>query len=323
MVNNTSAEVIMSHDSSAVLIDHVLKHTGLSQAGLAKKLDVSRAQITKWKAGDHISWERESQLLTLGGLFETVNIEWALFAKTEANAHAWYRYVHAIQENVEWGNTLQAFLKDMPDIFVGHLIVDLCKLGAKVDASAPTEVWLGDDQSETTALTDALFEILEAWGQLYDWIDDTLEFDDLSDEAESALYDATEDLRSIAFDLALGSIETEVLTAIGIEEMKLQELVDKANQDARNRLHSICQTRTEYGLPITDDYFALLYLSPVELAERSWFNPKKCADIRDERLIKSYLPYGQRMILAELEMAGYALQELNKKVDALIGRSRD
>src|SRR5258708_15876336 len=98
------------------LIEYVLKHTNLNQADLARKLKVSRAQISKWKAGDYISLNRQSELLKLAGLFDTVCVEWAMFAQSKENAEAWYSYVFEVLDNVEWGDVLKDFFHDMPDI---------------------------------------------------------------------------------------------------------------------------------------------------------------------------------------------------------------
>jgi transcriptional regulator with XRE-family HTH domain len=304
---------------AARLIDYILKHTDLNQADLARKLKVSRAQISKWKAGDYLSSERTTELLSLAGLFDTANEEWAMFAKTKENAEAWYSYIFEILEDVEWGRLFKEFFQDMPDIYVGHLIIDLCDIGATIEQRAPTTRWIDEEACESTPLASALFSVLEIWGQLHDWIDDTLEFEDLTDDAESDIFDLMEDLRFLVFDLALEHVETDELTAIGVDTDKLKALIEKSREKIKSHFHEICIVRLKHGLPITEDYFQLLHLHPEELAEQSWFRPN-IHNVNDENiddLIKSYLPYGQRLILTHLEYSARALRHLDEKLDRI------
>ncbi|MBC8351360.1 MAG: helix-turn-helix transcriptional regulator [Planctomycetes bacterium] len=311
----------MRHERTKTLIDYVIKHTDLNQAELARKLKVSRAQISKWKSGDHVSMDRTTQLLKLAGLFDAVNVEWAMFAKTEANAQAWYAYIQQIQEDVEWGDSLKDFIADEPEIYVGHLIVDLCNLGASIEQAAPTTRWIDEEDCEPTPLASVFYSVLEIWGQLKDWIDCTLNFDDLMDDAECELFDVTCELEWLAFDLALDYVETERLTAIGVEVERLDELIKESRQKIKLYLHDICQIRTKHGLPITENYFQLLYLSPVNLTEQAWFRPGGITGRNEENLIKSYLPYGQRLILSHLECSAIALRHIDEKLEQLVGKA--
>ena len=306
----------MVSEESANLIDYILTQTDVNQAGLARKLKVSRAQISKWKAGDHISSERTSQLLSLAGLFDTVNAEWAMFAKSKENAEAWYAYVFEIFQGVEWGSSLNDFFHDMPDIYVGHLIVELCALGATIEHQAPAIRLTDEETYESTPFASVLFSLLEAWGQLCDWIDVTLDFDDLTNDAECELIDAVSELEWCAFDLALEYVGKEQLIAIGVDEVKPATKAEKARREVFLHLQDICRIRTKHGLPITENYFQLLYLPPVELAEQSWFRPT--AENVDENAIKSYLPFGQQLIIAHLECSARALNKLDDKLNRVL-----
>jgi transcriptional regulator with XRE-family HTH domain len=313
----------MEIEESKNLIDYIVKHTDLNQADLARKLKVSRAQVSKWKAGDHLPLERKSELLKLAGLFDTMYVDWAIFAKSEENAEAWYSYVLEILEDVEWVYSLKESFQETPDLYVAKLITGLCDLGAKIEQQSPATPWIDKENDELTPLASALLSVLEVWGQLYVWIDETLEFEDLTDDVEEELLDLVDDLRWLTFQLALGHAEEETLTAIGVDRGKLKTVTDKSRQEIRWRLHDICRIRTKLGLPITEDYFQLLYLPSVDLAEQSWYRP---ADLNvdgqgvSEELIKSYLPYGQRLILTELEHCETALRFLDKKLDRIIDK---
>lgn len=307
----------MGSNESQVLVDYVLQQTKLSQAQLARRLKVSRAQISKWKAGDYLSSDRTSELLTLAGLFDTSNPEWAIFAKTKENAEAWYAYVSLILEDVESGSTLKDAFQDMPELCVGHLITDLLHLGAKIESSAPSGIVV-ENENELTPIASALWGILQAWGELRDWMDSTLNFGDMTDDAEMKMMDAVGSLEWATSSLALAHVERNVLYKIGVEEKKLDDLIKKSTGQIDGYLHEICTVRTKYGLPITEDYFQLLYLPSDDLAEADIFRP---GYFGPEEKIKAYLPYGQRLILMHLEQSAALLRRLEEKLDVLLKKT--
>jgi hypothetical protein len=208
----------------------------------------------------------------------------------------------------------------MPDVYVAHLITDLRDLGAKIEQQSP-EVRSDGEDCEPTPLECALYSILETWGQLKDWSDDTLEFDDVSDDVDSELFEHTQELEWLTFDLALDHVETAELAAIGVNETKLNELVSKSRKEIKEHLRQICQIRTKHGLPITEDYFELLYLPPEDLAEQSWFRPLTSGAPVDENVIKSCLPYGERLILLHLENSARVLRRIEEKIDRICQKS--
>lgn len=286
----------------------------MNQSDLARMLKVSRAQISKWKAGEHLPRERESQLLELAGLFETVNVEWALFAQSKENAEGWYAYVDAIWEDVEWGDVLKDLAQDAPDLYVAHLILALRNICAQFDRQAPPVSSNHEEPSADEPLASALFSVLEAWCQYHDWIGDALHFNDSSENAEYDLSEVTGELEWLALDLALECIEEKSLQQLGVEKASLNARIKNSRIDIKSRLQSICHIRTKHGLPITANYFQMLYLPPSELAEQSWFRHPQA----DENTIKEYLPYGQQLALLHFECVAQALQTLDKKLDGIL-----
>ena len=310
----------MTSDKTKNLIDYIIKNTNLKQADIAKKLKVSRAQVSKWKAGDHISYDREKQLLKLAGLFETVCVRWAMFARTEENAQAWYNYFFEIIDDMEmeWGDLQRGFFHDIPDFYVGDVITELCDLGAKIEQQAPITIWIDEDEYEMTPLASALYSILETWGQIRVWIENAFELDYVDNEVEYELSELITDLEWLSFDLALGDVERSLLTAIGINQAKLDAKLKKSRSEINAHVHNICKIRTERGLPITDDYFQLLYLPPIDLAESTWSQPPCYDDFVNENTIQRYLPYGQQLIFSQLRCNAIEIGCLNKKLDEII-----
>ena len=110
----------------------------------------------------------------------------------------------------------------------------------------------------------------------------------------------------------------EALSAIGVVEEQLNDQVKNTRREIESHLDTICRVRRKYGLPITEDYFQLLYLEPEDLAEQTWFQYGRLAEEVNPDRIHSYLPYGQQMILAGLERNAATLERLEEKLDALI-----
>ncbi len=301
------------------LIDYITNKGGYNQADLAQKLGVSRAQITKWKRGEYLPLERQEQLMKLAGLFETVSEGWAMFAETKENADAWYQYFRELWKDLEWGDSLRDLSNDEPALYLWHVLEELLDLGAEIPAIAPESQWEGGDEDtcELTPLARCLTAVFETWGQLYDWMDSTLEFSDVDDTAEYELFDVVQDLRWISSGIAIEDIESDVLTATGCDPAKIQAHVEQSRKKAADRLAEICSIRIKHRLPITADYFQLLTSPSIDLAEASWFC--RSADSRHAgEAIKSYLSYGETQLLSHQEYQSMMLQQLDRKLDRLL-----
>lgn len=307
----------MAHRQRLNLVEYITNKGAYSQADLARELNVSRAQITKWKAGECLPHDRQAQLMKLAGLFDTVSEEWAMFAETQENAEAWYTYFRALVEDLEWGVSLCDLSSDTPEIYFWHILEELLDLGAEISSVAPETRWEGEDEYNLTPLASCLTAIFETWGQLYDWMDVTLEFDDLDDTVTYELFEVVEDLRWIASGIAIEDVEQELLTAIGCDPAKIQSHVEQSRKKAATRLAEICNIRIKHGLPITDDYFQLLTVPAIELAESPWFRPIPHSR-HTGQAITSYLPYGERQLLAHQECQARMLQQIDAKLDRLL-----
>lgn len=299
------------------LIDYIIKKKKLSQSDLAKELGVSRAQITKWKSGERLPSERRSQLLKLAGLMDSVSEDWAIFAQSEDNAVAWCNYFLELIGNIEWGFSLRDLCRDCPELYLWHALESLMNMGAHIEPTAPQSHWINEEEGERTTLSACLFEYLDTWGQLHDWIDEVLEFDDVNDDAEYELFDVVGDLRWVASGLAIEDMEPSSLSAIGCESSKIRTHIEKCREDAAKRLTAVCTIRTKHGLPITADYFHLLTLPAIELAEVSWFAPKPESRHLGEA-IKAFLPYAERELITFQEYHAMMLRQIDTKLDQVL-----
>jgi|GEM_PF-2078994 len=240
----------MAHRQRLNLVEYITNKGTYSQADLARELNVSRAQITKWKAGECLQHDRQTQPMKLAGLFDTVSEEWAMFAETQENAEAWYTYFRALVEDLEWGDSLCDLSSDTPEIYFWHILEELLDLGAEISSVAPETRWEGEDEYNLTPLASCLMATFETWGQLYDWMDVTLEFDDLDGTVTYELFEVVEDLRWVASGIAIEDVEQELLTAIGCDPAKIQSHVEQSRKKAATRLAEVCNIRIKHGLPM-------------------------------------------------------------------------
>ncbi|QDU58026.1 helix-turn-helix domain-containing protein [Aeoliella mucimassa] len=293
------------------LIEFITSNTAYNQADLARALNVSRAQISRWKAGEAIPRNRETELLEIGGLFSTVCTDWAMFARTEANAENWYIYFTDILSGSEWGWALKDLYRDSPDKYSSHVIRTLLKLGADIPFAAPSARELDGENVESTPLASALYGLFDAWAQIHDWVYLAFDTDDCGDQFD--LFEISNELEWLTFDLGVLSVDIDCLRGIGIKEKELDEFHRKTVDTIEVRLHQFCLLRTQNGYPIKHDYFNLLDLSPIELAEQAFMRNRD-----GKNRIMNYLSYGEQMCISRLDYSVHLLSRIDEKLDVLL-----
>lgn len=85
------------------LIEAAIKEQKCSQKELAEMLDVSSAQISKWKNNEHISFEMQNKLLSMANIEMDLlrSVEWSGSVK---NAKLWNEVVELIGKNKNFAN---------------------------------------------------------------------------------------------------------------------------------------------------------------------------------------------------------------------------
>lgn len=307
-------------NSVGLLIDYILKSKPCTQAALARELSVTRAQVSKWKAGERVSDERRSQLLTLAGLFDTDLIEWALFARTQDNATAWCDYFQRLAEECDCTGSITELIQEQTDFYTSLILCQLIDLGARIDSNAPAIPPSGDpddeDELEQNALFRVLSSLMESWSHLRAWFDEVLYFEDLTDDVECALFDSISYIEYLLLDLALQRVDPDDLKAISVGPEQVASHIEKTREKAFDLLHSICRTRIKHGLPITEDYFALLELDDESLSAHAEMMGA-LADHCHPGSILQYLSYGERMLLNRVSQLFNAVTRLETRLESL------
>lgn len=292
------------------LIDYIIETKGLRQKDLADQLGVSRAQISKWKAGEYISAEKLEKLNEIAGLFGD-DPDWAILVKSEENAEAWYAYFQEMNELAE-GYAAYLF-DDMPELYVRFILLLFKEVGVDVPMSPPStdrgheELDTISDAEEGDPLESLILEFLSVYGHLIEWWERNIQCTDHPD-----LMDAQMDLRHYAPEIALNSVPVGVREAAGIREEVFRPFYREKTFEIRRGIHELCDRMNELRIPFVADYFAYLHEDPEVLDDEMLFD-----DIMGDS-IEKLLPYGERTILLESRKTNELLKELHLKVDALL-----
>lgn len=285
------------------IIEYITKNTKFRQIDIANKLGVSRAQISKWKAGEYIPSDREEELIEIAGLFSH-NPEWAIWAKTEENAQDWMNYIIHMCERVDlhFNDIL-----DEPELYIPMIIIRLVDLGVSFPEAPSiedmTKDWEGDEDDEEyevynyTDFDNLISEFLENYSYLTEWCD--YHFGNSNDD----LYDQITDLSDYACDLSLRSIDKKLLIACGVNQHQLEQEMKGVIWAIKGRISSICNTMNELQIPITTDYFNYVNKLPAELDDELLW-------LKNAQGIEQFLPYGQQLLLQETRQTNQLLEKL-------------
>ncbi len=125
------------------LIELALKELKCNQKELAKMLEVSQTQITKWKAGEYMSWEAEEKLTEMLNL-DGLNASLVLKVHGVENAKVWtgiINYiVHDACENSESGYNMESYTLIESELMATILVRWLVDSGFKFEQELPDDL---------------------------------------------------------------------------------------------------------------------------------------------------------------------------------------
>lgn len=204
---------------SANLISLTLRQTNYTQKELAEKLKVSAAQVSKWKAGEYVSYDMEEKLKVLAaiGNRDPDIVYWT--GGTE-QADKWMRlFVHLAEtayENSESSYTC-APLQEEVEFFLWNIFNALIEAGTEIPKEFPQEIdfnYDSDDEEseeeferlyETNSYSSVIYKSLIAFVKQYDfyvaYLQDIMWEDSLNLENTAAC-----NIESCLFSLALAKI---------------------------------------------------------------------------------------------------------------------
>ncbi len=289
------------------IIEYITSNTKHSQADIAKKLGVSRSQVTKWKAGDRITESRRAELNELAGLFGD-DTEWALITKTKANARAWAAYL------VEMNRTSGAqttYLTDDPELHAPSFLCSMSAGGIPLPDSPPPKKSILDEKHGLHAFNNVVSQYIEMYGCMQDWWTNSLANPTATRGFTNAL-DLAYEIEGAAIPFALTYVEEDALKKAGTDMSKLSAHLTEVKKKLTDSIGSLCQTLITEKASFSIDPFDLLTMHPDEMRDEAWVSDADSPSIMD------YLPYGERKILEEIRELSWVMSELDAKVNKLL-----
>lgn len=145
---------------SEALVQLALEALSCNQKDLAIKVGVSPTQISKWKKGEHISFEMERKLRDFSGIGEMAP-SFVLLAGSIENAHKWERLIKYLaksaDESSETGYDTPPLYEDV-DILCWSTFDTLKNMGVDIPKDFPSAL---DFDYYSLDLDDDFFEVFE------------------------------------------------------------------------------------------------------------------------------------------------------------------
>lgn len=285
------------------IIDYITRNKGLKQKDIADRLNVSKAQVSKWKSGEYISYSKQEELNKLAGLFGN-DTEWAVITKTKENTKAWCKYFSSY-EKIYSEYEINCFSDDdTTAIYASSLLKSLQELGVKIPEKAPPIITCENDYIDTP-FNNLISEIITMHGFIVEWWDRVTEYFDDTD-----LFDKIINIRTCLLDITLSHLSEEVQKKVGIQKNKLDTFTHNKRVSALKYISRFCSELIKKRYPITEDYFKVIsenpYILSDELLEKDLFVS-----------LSDFLPIGEKLIFEEICMLKNQIKELHLKIDKL------
>ena len=292
------------------MIEYILARKIMRQVDIANQLNVSRAQVSKWKRGEYLPAERERQLLELAGLFGD-DFQWAVLVGNEQNGLAWLQLFEHLNEclDIPYFDFAEQSQQTVKGILTTLQSID-CPI-----PSQPFDTSNLDYDEPWDDFTEFLFELLDIYSDLSNWINNNLFA--LGADYIEPIYDEAIDLSYRAVDMSVANLTADSLDTAGIDVEKHQAFAIKVKEQTRRNIRKLCQKLRAANIPIQADYFKLINSYPGELAtEDEYF------DFWGRNQIEYYLPFNEREVLQNARHLSKGLEELHLKLDMLLSNEQ-
>ena len=333
-------------DTSKAWVELALETLACNQQALARRVGVSPTQITKWKSGEHMSFEMEKKfqaLLNLGD--DERHPEFVLWAGSVEAANKWDQLIHRLAQGahdaaqtpydtyplvddegllcVTVSDTLRKMGVDPPRAFPKKLepYVNGVDVGADEDADDEAEddeesdYWRLLGENPYTALIRDIFESLNnVWAFYAAYVNELVNDDELD------LSDLAGDIEYCLMDLAACKIEVDETLAPTFQKFRLQ-----TRKQYQEWLTIIKDRAFRAGVPLRAELQELVSDDPDDLghaaeAEGLGFNALRLHPdvymnelLSGMRIIHQVLP----AIMKKLGIDDFALDESNLHSDAV------
>ncbi|WP_257262984.1 helix-turn-helix transcriptional regulator [Endozoicomonas sp. ONNA2] len=261
---------------SSNLIKLALKELDITQKEMAMKLGVSPAQITKWKAGEHMSHDMTEKIKGILKLDE-LDPDVVFWTGGIKEANKWQTLVHYLaemaDENAECNYNTQPF-DDDTGLLLFCILRTLTEAGVEIPKIFPEDIEfdysmdyegnekLFDSLISVNPYSNLIYELLIAWAQLYDFY--AAFVSDLTYDDEIELFEDCHELEFCLPSLALAKI--------GGENDLLKDYRGfryKTEKYSKELINKIKKQAVKAGYPLRAELYHLITRDPESLVHEA------------------------------------------------------
>ncbi|ATF74432.1 helix-turn-helix domain-containing protein [Pasteurella multocida] len=216
------------------LIKLTLRILSCSQKELAKKLSVSPTQITKWKKGEHMSFDMQDKIRTLLDIGDLEPNVVLAFGSTE-NAKQWSKIIEylaeLVSENAESGFNISP-LTDEIDLIISQLLRSLAQIDYSIPTTLPEslkkhlneeDMWSDEfiDDIHSNEFCSMVYQIFRAFAGVYSFY--IAYIDELVDvyTEDNEWFNAMQEIENGLLDLAITKADTPLSSLLKYREFKV------------------------------------------------------------------------------------------------------
>lgn len=272
---------------SPALVELALSAQGCNQKQLAVRLQVSPAQISKWKNGDYISFEMSNKLSQLAGL-NNLDPNLVLTAGSKKDAIKWiqlFRYLADLAEsNAETGYNTSPLIEDLNDdncLLFWNIFHVLQEMGVTIPRPYPEELEAciagDDDYNEAiwdNEIASLIYDMLKSFTDVYGFYEafvSDLVFDEELDLSNTPAWE----LDSVLLSLAASKLDLNESEFPGFSSFK-----KKVESEVADMVRYLKERAFRSCIPLRAELMDLVFDSHDELgrtaeAEALGFNQRR------------------------------------------------
>lgn len=256
---------------SSSLVELALVAQSCTQKDLALRLGVSPAQISKWKNGEHISFEMSSKLSELAGL-DDLDPDVVLLAGSKEDAKKWLHLIRYLadlaEDSAETGYNTPPLVDDLDDdncfLFWNTFHV-LQEMEVNIPQPFPKELEAcladGGEAIWDNELASLIYDMFKSFTNVYGFyaafVSDLL-FDEALDLADTPAWE----LDSALLSLAAAKLELDENKIPGFSRFKR-----KVESEAAEMVSYLKERAFRAGIPLRSELMDLVFDSHDELGQ--------------------------------------------------------